>query len=49
MKIKKYEWLSPEEKYIRRFIKTDKYDNIIEKAIKNHNKARIEDGLQKMR
>lgn len=42
----KIEWLSPEEKYIRRFIKTDKYDNIIEKAIKNHNKARIEDGLQ---
>lgn len=30
---------------IRKFIKTDKYDEIIKKAIKNHNKYKIEDGL----
>ena len=33
------------DKYIRRFIEEDKYDNIILKAIKNHNKFEIEDGL----
>lgn len=31
--------------FIREFIDTDKYDNIIEKAIRNHNKFEIEDGL----
>lgn len=31
--------------YIRKFIDTDKYDNIIYKAIKNHNKYKVEDGL----
>ena len=31
--------------YIRRYIEEDKYDNIIFKAIKNHNKFKIEDGL----
>ena len=30
---------------IRKYIGTDKYDNIIKKAIKNHNKFSIEDGL----
>ena len=30
---------------IRRFIQTDQYDNIIKKAIKNHNKFSIEEGL----
>lgn len=32
---------------IRNFIKEDKYDNIIYKAISNHNKLKIEDGLKK--
>ena len=31
--------------FIRKFIETDEYDNIIFKAIKNHNKLKIEDGL----
>jgi len=31
--------------FIRKFIDTDEYDNIIFKAIKNHNKFKIEDGL----
>ena len=31
--------------YIRRYIEEDKYDNIILKAIKNHNKFKIEEGL----
>ncbi len=31
--------------FIRNFIDTDEYDNIIFKAIKNHNKLKIEDGL----
>ena len=30
---------------IRKFIKTDKYDNIIKTAILNHNKYEIEEGL----
>lgn len=34
-----------EEKYIRKFIDAEKYDEIIKKAICNHNKATIEDGL----
>ena len=34
-----------EEGFIRKFIQDDKYDNIILKAIKNHNKLEIEDGL----
>lgn len=34
-----------EEKMIRKFITTDKYDKIIKKAIYNHNKYKIEDGL----
>lgn len=33
------------DEYIRKFIEEDKYDNIILKAIKNHNKFKIEDGL----
>ena len=33
------------DNYIRRFIDQDKYDNIIFKAIKNHNKFKIEEGL----
>lgn len=32
---------------IRNFIKEDKYDNIIYKAIINHNKYKIEEGLEK--
>ena len=32
-------------KFIRNFIKEDSYDNIIIKAIKNHNKFKIEEGL----
>ena len=32
---------------IRNFIEDSKYDNIIEKAIRNHNKYQIEDGLSK--
>lgn len=31
---------------IRKFISVDKYDNIIKKAIYNHNKYKIEDGLE---
>lgn len=31
--------------FIRKFIETDEYDNIIFNAIKNHNKFKIEDGL----
>ena len=31
--------------FIRNFIDTDEYDTIIFKAIKNHNKLKIEDGL----
>lgn len=30
---------------IRQFVEEDKYDNIIEKAVYNHNKLKIEDGL----
>lgn len=33
------------EGHIRDFIDTDEYDSIIEKAIRNHNKYKIEDGL----
>ena len=33
------------EKDIRKYIETNQYDNIIKKAIKNHNKYAIEDGL----
>lgn len=33
------------DNFIRKFIKTDKYDYIIKKAIINHNKFKIEDGL----
>lgn len=33
------------DNFIRRFIETDKYDDIIFSAIKNHNKFKIEDGL----
>jgi len=33
------------ENLIRQFIKEDKYDNLIYKAIKNHNKYKIEKGL----
>lgn len=33
------------ENDIRKYIETDKYDEIIKKAIKNHNKFEIEDGL----
>lgn len=33
------------DNYIRKYIVEDKYDNSIFKAIKNHNKFRIEDGL----
>ena len=35
------------DKYIRKYIEEDKYDNIILKAIKNHNKLYIEEGLTK--
>ena len=34
-----------EEGLIREFIESDEYDEIIEKAIVNHNRAKIEDGL----
>jgi putative nucleotidyltransferase with HDIG domain len=34
-----------EDGMIRSFIETDKYDDVIYKAIKNHNKYKIEDGL----
>lgn len=33
------------EKDLRKYIETDQYDNIIKKAIKNHNKYSIEEGL----
>ena len=33
------------EKDIRKYIETDKYDEIIIKAVKNHNKYSIEEGL----
>lgn len=33
------------DKDIRKYIKNDKYDEIIKKAIKNHNKFEIEEGL----
>lgn len=33
------------QKDIRRYIETNQYDNIIIKAVKNHNKYRIEEGL----
>ena len=33
------------DNFIRKFIETDKYDDIIFTAIKNHNKFKIEDGL----
>ena len=32
-------------KYIRKYIETNKYDEIIIKAVKNHNKFKIEEGL----
>lgn len=35
------------EKDIRRYIQSDKYDNIIKKAVKNHNKYSLEKGLDK--
>lgn len=31
--------------FIRKFIQDDKYDSIIKKAVKNHNKFKIEEGL----
>lgn len=34
-----------EQGYIRKFVDEDKYDEIIKKAIANHNKASIEEGL----
>ena len=33
------------EKDIRKYIKTNKYDNVIKTAIKNHNKYKIEEGI----
>lgn len=33
------------DQYIRKYIETEKFDNTIKKAIKNHNAYRIEDGL----
>lgn len=33
------------QKEIRKYIETNQYDNIIIKAVKNHNKYKIEDGL----
>lgn len=35
------------DKDIRKYIKIDKYDNIIKTAIRNHNKFEIEEGLSK--
>lgn len=35
------------DKDIRKYIKEDKFDNIIKTAIKNHNKFQIEEGLSK--
>ena len=32
--------------FIRKFVETDEYDNIILKAVKNHNKFKIEEGLK---
>lgn len=37
-----------EEKMIRKFISDNQYDNVIEKAIANHNKYKIEDGLSEL-
>lgn len=34
-----------DEGYIRNFIEDDQYDSILEKAIRNHNKFEIEEGL----
>lgn len=34
-----------EDGLIRNFIQSDKYDNLIKKAIQNHNRLKIEDGL----
>lgn len=34
-----------QDNYLRKFIQTDEYDQIIKSAIKNHNKFAIEDGL----
>jgi len=34
-----------QDNYLRKFIQTDKYDEIIKLAIKNHNKFAIEEGL----
>lgn len=36
-----------QENLIRKFLKDDSYDNIIKKAIYNHNKYKIEEGLEK--
>lgn len=35
-----------EDNLIRNFVEKDKYDSIILKSIKNHNKLQIEDGLK---
>lgn len=35
-----------ENNFIREFVKDDKYDDVIFKAIMNHNKYKIEDGLE---
>ena len=37
-----------EDNIIRKFIKEDKYDDIIKNAIRNHNKFKIQDGLDEM-
>lgn len=34
-----------ENNFIRKFIETEEYDNIIKKAIKNHNKFEVEEGI----
>ena len=34
-----------EDRLIKKFLDTDKYDNIIKKSILNHNRAKIEQGL----
>ena len=39
--------LLEKDNYIRKYIKTDKYDNIKKIAIKNHNKYEIQKGLNK--
>lgn len=36
------------DNFIRNFVKEDKYDNIIFKAIRNHNKYKIQDGLNEI-